>query len=279
MLGRRDDDGLGIDGILGTQKRMRAQFQAQLPRLNVDMVADVIGGRVLPHQLIATREPFHLRLHHQPRSACPRAPRAVPMSADDDQALSDGPPLHRKQSHDRPPGPLASSPGRRLLRSDTRPCRRIGSIRRRARLRRGHRRRLMRSSALAPPRHDLAPRRDTHGDYMMCRIQHVDPGIPRTWVVPAHVREPPWLTGGRSSIAVRLTSHPVAAALCREVGTALVSTSANRHGQPAAITSADVLCSLAADIDFVLDSPVGRHRGPMQIIDAMSGCCEHSLQR
>ena len=37
---------------------------------------------------------------------------------------------------------------------------------------------------------------------------------PTTWVVPATAHCLPWLTGGRRTIAVRLTTHPVAASLC-----------------------------------------------------------------
>ena len=46
-----------------------------------------------------------------------------------------------------------------------------------------------------------------------------------TWVLPACPGVSRWLTGGRR-VAVRVTAHPVAAALCRRVGP-LVSTSAN----------------------------------------------------
>ena len=37
-----------------------------------------------------------------------------------------------------------------------------------------------------------------------------------TWVVTAEPDCPEWITGGRSTCAVRITQHPVAAALCRE---------------------------------------------------------------
>ncbi|MDP2252538.1 MAG: Sua5/YciO/YrdC/YwlC family protein, partial [Thiobacillus sp.] len=59
----------------------------------------------------------------------------------------------------------------------------------------------------------------------LARMQHSWPG-PVTWVVPASAACPPLLTGGRPTIAVRVTAHPVAAHLCRSLGMALVSTSA-----------------------------------------------------
>ena len=39
-----------------------------------------------------------------------------------------------------------------------------------------------------------------------------------TWVVKAGARAPEWVTGGRETIAVRITTHPTAAALCRAAG-------------------------------------------------------------
>lgn len=55
---------------------------------------------------------------------------------------------------------------------------------------------------------------------------------PHTWIVPAAETTPAWLTGGRDSIAVRITDHLPSCALCDAFGGAVVSTSANLHGQP-----------------------------------------------
>ncbi|MGB5621494.1 MAG: L-threonylcarbamoyladenylate synthase, partial [Gammaproteobacteria bacterium] len=38
---------------------------------------------------------------------------------------------------------------------------------------------------------------------------------PLTWVVTASNGVPAWITGGRDSVAVRVTAEPIAAALCR----------------------------------------------------------------
>lgn len=54
---------------------------------------------------------------------------------------------------------------------------------------------------------------------------------PHTWIVPAAENTPAWLTGGRDSIAVRITDHVPSRDLCNAFGGALVSTSANLHGQ------------------------------------------------
>ena len=41
---------------------------------------------------------------------------------------------------------------------------------------------------------------------------------PHTWIFPAAAETPFWLTGGRDTIAVRVTAHPVASALCNAFG-------------------------------------------------------------
>ena len=55
---------------------------------------------------------------------------------------------------------------------------------------------------------------------------------PVTWVLPATRHAPSWISGGRDSVAVRLTDHPLARELCAAVGQALVSTSANVSRRP-----------------------------------------------
>ncbi|HIG06981.1 MAG: Sua5/YciO/YrdC/YwlC family protein [Methylococcales bacterium] len=59
---------------------------------------------------------------------------------------------------------------------------------------------------------------------------------PTTWVVPAQHWVPPWLRGEHSSLAVRVTNHPIAAALCKAFNGPIVSTSANISDKPAAKT-------------------------------------------
>jgi len=56
---------------------------------------------------------------------------------------------------------------------------------------------------------------------------------PLTLVLPAGDRVPRHLTGPDGTIAVRLDAHPWTAAVVREAGVPLLSTSANAHGMPA----------------------------------------------
>jgi L-threonylcarbamoyladenylate synthase len=50
---------------------------------------------------------------------------------------------------------------------------------------------------------------------------------PVTWVLPHFGTVSDLISGGRDTVAVRVTAHPIAAALCMQFGGALVSTSAN----------------------------------------------------
>lgn len=105
---------------------------------------------------------------------------------------------------------------------------------------------------------------------VMKRIRASWPG-PVTWLLPATPGCPWWLCGAHETIAVRVTAHPLAAALCRAAGHALVSTSANRHGRPAARTHLQVERQLGAELDYVLTGKVGPRKHPSEIRDALSG--------
>ncbi len=94
---------------------------------------------------------------------------------------------------------------------------------------------------------------------------------PVSWVVPAAPWVPPWLTGGRDTLAVRLTSHPLARALSAAFGLPLVSTSANRSGRPPARSALQVQRRLGPGVDYLLHGRAGPHRRPSEIRDLLSG--------
>jgi L-threonylcarbamoyladenylate synthase len=105
---------------------------------------------------------------------------------------------------------------------------------------------------------------------LRARLDATWPG-PVTWVVPAHADTPAWLTGGRDTLAVRITAHPPARALCERAGVALVSTSANRHGRPPARTALAVRRIFGRSIDGLLPGACGTLAGPTEIRDLASG--------
>lgn len=102
------------------------------------------------------------------------------------------------------------------------------------------------------------------------QVQASWPG-PHTWVFPRATGVPAWVAGAHAGIALRVTAHAPAAALCRAFGGALVSTSANPHGQPPARTAQAVATSFGDALDGLLDAPLGGQAAPTPIRDALSG--------
>lgn len=94
---------------------------------------------------------------------------------------------------------------------------------------------------------------------------------PNTWLLPVRSGASRWLRGEHDTIAVRVTAHPLAAALCRRFNGAIVSTSANRHGRPPALTAAQVRGMFGDRLDFILEGPLGGLKGPTTIRDARTG--------
>ena len=105
---------------------------------------------------------------------------------------------------------------------------------------------------------------------LMGKLKGSWPG-PVTWVVPAASHVPAWLTGGRSTLAVRVTAHPVAAMLCEACDMALVSTSANKSGQAPARTPIMVRSQLGDAVDCIVPGVVGSLSKPTEIRDALTG--------
>lgn len=94
---------------------------------------------------------------------------------------------------------------------------------------------------------------------------------PVTWLLPARRETPAWLTGDHATLAVRVTAHPLAAALCRCWGGALVSTSANRAARPPARTPLAVRRALGDGLDYILSGPCGGSARPSSIRDGRTG--------
>jgi L-threonylcarbamoyladenylate synthase len=94
---------------------------------------------------------------------------------------------------------------------------------------------------------------------------------PNTWVLDARADAPRWITGGRTSVAVRVTAHGLAADLCRAVGEALVSTSANVSRRAPHRRLLNLRRDLGLRVDYVLAGPLGGLAAPTAIRDGRSG--------
>lgn len=110
----------------------------------------------------------------------------------------------------------------------------------------------------------------------VARAQATWPGA-YTWIFPRSPRVPEWVAGGHSGIALRVTAHESAAALCRAFGGPIVSTSANRHGEPPARSAEEVQAmfgsgsSAGALLQGVLHGVTGGLARPTPIADAVTG--------
>ena len=94
---------------------------------------------------------------------------------------------------------------------------------------------------------------------------------PHTWTLPCRPEVPCWLRGTHDSLAVRITAHPVAAALCAVWGGALVSTSANRSGRSPARSLLRVRQQFGAELDYLLPGALGGLANPTAIRDGLTG--------
>jgi L-threonylcarbamoyladenylate synthase len=102
------------------------------------------------------------------------------------------------------------------------------------------------------------------------RIQQTWPG-PTTWVVPVKLQVPKWLTGKFSSIAVRVSAHPIVTELCLAFGGPITSTSANLTGYSPCTTAEQVQAQLGGLLGAIVSAPVGQLSQPTTIKDALTG--------
>lgn len=95
---------------------------------------------------------------------------------------------------------------------------------------------------------------------------------PTTWLIP-DVADlvPRWIKGEHSSVAIRVTAHPLASQLCLAFGGPVVSTSANLAGRQPARTALQVVSQLGSRIDGIVHGELGREQNPSRIIDLISG--------
>ncbi len=94
---------------------------------------------------------------------------------------------------------------------------------------------------------------------------------PITWIVPADINVPYWIRGDHSGLAVRITNHPVAAALCNAADSLLVSTSANVAGSPPARSTHVLRRRFRSLVDCIVPGCCGPAAAASEIRDLISG--------
>ncbi|MDX1736547.1 MAG: Sua5/YciO/YrdC/YwlC family protein [Halioglobus sp.] len=94
---------------------------------------------------------------------------------------------------------------------------------------------------------------------------------PATWLVPHGGRVPQWVSGVHTTVALRVSDHPVVRAICEAFGGPLVSTSANPGGARPARALFQVHNYFNDAVDFVLPGRLGASGRPTVIRDLASG--------
>ncbi len=92
-----------------------------------------------------------------------------------------------------------------------------------------------------------------------------------TWLVNKSATTPPWISGSHSKVAIRLSKHPLVRALCNQLDSAIVSTSANPSTQAAARTLLRVKQYFPDQLDYYLNGELGNTGNATPIIDMQSG--------
>ena len=109
----------------------------------------------------------------------------------------------------------------------------------------------------------LSPQEQT----LLLSLNH---GYTYTWVIPTNDQCPSLLQGDFSSLAIRITQHPVAKAICDELDTPIVSSSANLSGQKPAKTYQEAYQCFGDSI-FILNAPCGSLENPTKICNLKTG--------
>jgi L-threonylcarbamoyladenylate synthase len=89
---------------------------------------------------------------------------------------------------------------------------------------------------------------------------------PLTMVIPARTDFPPQLIGPDAGVGVRVSSHPIARALCRGLGHPITATSANLSGEPPANTIDTARKSLGNKVKVFLEGGILSAVAPSTVI-------------
>ncbi|ARS53157.1 L-threonylcarbamoyladenylate synthase [Kushneria konosiri] len=105
-------------------------------------------------------------------------------------------------------------------------------------------------------------------DTQRARLVSRWPG-PVSWLVPDNGRSHPLVRGAHSSVALRVSDHPLVRALCEAFGGPLISSSANRASEAPCLSAEDIR-QVFDDRVFVVDGPLGGRTRPSEIRDLLT---------
>ena len=110
---------------------------------------------------------------------------------------------------------------------------------------------------------------DTIPDTLWQKVMSTWPG-PVTWLMPARPSISKLLTGQHNTIAVRVTGHPVARAICEQLTKPIVSTSANKTNRLPALSVEDIYDQFDGQVSCVVGGEVDTRSKPSEIRDLLS---------
>ncbi|WP_062267116.1 L-threonylcarbamoyladenylate synthase [Endozoicomonas arenosclerae] len=95
---------------------------------------------------------------------------------------------------------------------------------------------------------------------------------PYTWLLPDPEQwTPDWIRGKFDTVAVRVSAHPVVKMLCEQAGHPLVSTSANRAGEPPLMSEQQVQEHMGDQVNLIVTGETGPQSEPSEIRDLQTG--------
>jgi L-threonylcarbamoyladenylate synthase len=77
--------------------------------------------------------------------------------------------------------------------------------------------------------------------------------------------------GCHDRVALRVSAHPLVAALCDAFGGPIVSTSANKASEPPAMSAEQVRAIFGDDLDAIVEGELGGLERPSTIRDLVTG--------
>lgn len=94
---------------------------------------------------------------------------------------------------------------------------------------------------------------------------------PITWIAEPGPRVSPLVRGNNEGIAVRITTNPVAAAICERVASPIISTSANISTHPTARNRYVLQRQFRTLVDYIVPGDCGPASGPSEIRHRSTG--------
>ena len=127
----------------------------------------------------------------------------------------------------------------------------------------------------------LSSRLEYCADYVGLDTEQLQPVLsttnhPTTWLVPASENCPAWIRGNNSTVAIRITDHPLLDFLCGRLEAPIVSTSANRSGKATARNSLQMRKQFGDELDFIVSGFATGSNRPSEIKSLLSGTTERN---